>query len=212
MLQYNPDTESIHITDLLGSVRAIQLVTYNAIRSEMLRYNINGYIDQQEPNVHYYSLQSKYTFAPCVFIKTKNDNVVLCRGVNFSRPKNYMRQVIEFIIGQNMGIDADMACTGIVRQNDKYYNVYDLPKGFTYQGNMDLSNAGLICVPNMSTVTIKGDYNISQNKLVTFYGIPKEVFGDFYAYKNENMRYTNHCPRNIIIHGKYYSKFPDKWR
>ena len=143
---------------------------------------------------------------PCVLIKTRGDAVTLCRANNGARPTQYISHVVSFIIGHEFHIAADMACTGIIRQKGNYYNIYDLPQGFVYIGNMDLSWAGLYELPDMSTVIIRGNYNISGNYLRNFYCAPREVFGDFDVSKN-HLPHIASRKLPTIIHGRFINDF-----
>ena len=70
-------------------------------------------------------------------------------------------------------------------------------------GDMDLSGAGLRILPDMSSVTIHGYYNISYNEITKYYGIPKEIFGDFIAIGNKYSLVTVKPPRGVKIHGNF---------
>ena len=198
--------EQKYVMGLANSVSAVQLLSPQAIKNEKRELGIFlGHLDQQDLN--YYSLRSK-TGKPLVFIVTRDNAVIWCRTAYLRRPKNYISNVVEFIIKQNLDIAADMASTGLVRKNGNYYNVYDLPKDFVYNGDMDLSYAGLVKLPDMSTVTINGDYNISGNNLISFYGVPKYVRGNFYAYDNRPAKITKQLPKHVMIGGAYYNVKP----
>ena len=149
----------------------------------------------------FYSIRS-YDGAPHVMLKVADDAVQWCRGMRAMRPTHYMRQVVTFIVRKQFDVAHDMACTGIVRQNGKYYNVYDLPNGFIFHGDMDLSYAGLRHLPDMRSVTIRGDYDISGNSLMSYAGVPKKIYGDFYSY--DNARLVAH-PKYCTIRGKFYN-------
>lgn len=158
------------------------------------------------PNINFYSIRS-HIGEPCVMLKVEDDAVQWCRGAHAKRPVNYVRQVVSFIVTKKFDIAADMACTGIIKQNDKYYNIYDLPKGFVYRGNMDLSYAGLTKLPDMRTVTIKGDYDISGNDLQHIAGSPAIVEGDFIIKNNAVPYLFKDKPMFTKIGGKFYNYF-----
>lgn len=192
------------VMDLPRSMYAVYFSTTDAMLREANKLHIklnaeDAHAIDNTNDVNFYSIRS-YNGAPCVLLKTQNDAVQWCRGENAKRPANYMRQIVTFIVKKQLLVAADMACTGIVSQNGKYYNVYDLPHGFIYNGNMDLSNVGFRYLPDMRTVIIKGDYNISGNALCSYEGIPQEVFGDFYGYDSGLKGKPIFCK----IHGKFY--------
>ena len=207
MAEQNLGFGVMYAMGLSHGVMAVQLLTPAAVDTERRRLNIClGLLKGLD--VKYYALRSKVG-APLVLIIVRNNSVVFCRGANARRPGNYISSVVEFIVKQNWGIAADMAGTGLVRKNGKYYNIYDLPTGFVFDGNMDLSYAGFVKLPDMRTVTIKGDYNVSGNYLVTFYGCPKLICGNLYAYYNHPPKYVKNPPRNVTIGGQYYNVRPD---
>ena len=70
-------------------------------------------------------------------------------------------------------------------QDGKTYNLYDLPKGFVIEGDLDLSNKGLTELPDLSEVVVNGDFSCANNKLTSLKGAPKEVGGDFSCAHNQ---------------------------
>lgn len=66
-------------------------------------------------------------------------------------------------------------------QNGNEYNLYKLPRDghFEIRGNLDLSNMGLKELPDLSMVSISGDFVCSHNPLTSLQGCPKSVGGDF---------------------------------
>lgn len=178
------------IMDLPRSMYAVYFSTTDAMlyEAEKLQLKLNPEdveAIENRPNVNFYSIRS-HIGEPCVMLKVEDDAVQWCRGANAKRPTYFMRQIVAFIVTKKFGVEGDMACTGIVEQNGKYYNIYDLPKGFVYRGDMDLSYAGLTQLPDMRTITIKGDYNISGNDLRHLTGAPAVVEGDFMVLDNAN--------------------------
>ena len=99
-----------------------------------------------------------------------------------------------------------MACTGIIRQKDRYYNIYDLPRNFTFWGNMDLSYAGLRQLPDMKGATIHGNYDISGNFLLGFSGVPSIIDGDFIMKNIKNPALVGRKPQYTIIRGNYITR------
>ena len=156
-------------------------------------------------NVDFYSIRS-HDGQPHVLLKVENGAVQLCRGVNLTRPKEYMAQVITFIVKKQFDIAHDMACTGIIRQDGQYYEVFDLPKGFVVRGDMDLSYAGLEHLPNMDSVTIRGNYNANGNPLKSLDGIPKEIYKNLYL-QGGGIRpdIVRTLPPYCRVHGKIFT-------
>ena len=196
------------IMDLPKSMYGVFLSTEDAIKevAEDLKFEGNrSLIRRQRNGRNFYAICGRDGIAH-VMIQVFEDKVYFCRGMYARRPSNYMAQVVTFIVQKNWDIARDMANTGILRQNGKYYNVYDLPKGFVFHGDMDLSGAGLRILPDMTGVTIRGYYNISYNDITKYYGIPKEIFGDFIAIGNKYSVVTEKPPRGVKIHGKFVNR------
>ena len=155
-------------------------------------------------NVDFYSIRS-HDGQPHVLLKVENGAVQLCRGVNLTRPKEYMAQVITFIVKKQFDIAHDMACTGIIRQDGQYYGVFDLPKGFVVRGDMDLSYAELEHLPNMDSVTIRGNYNVNGNPLKSLDGIPKEIYKNLYLQGGIGPDVVRTLPPYCRVHGKIFT-------
>ena len=73
----------------------------------------------------------------------------------------------------------------IFRQDQISYDLYNLPKGFVINGNLDLSGMGLMALPDLSDVIVTGDFSCYSNKLTSLKGAPKEVKGGFYCHFNK---------------------------
>lgn len=205
MIYSTAHLEYTHVMNLPRKIRAVRLLTADSIYSVKKALHIFAKLDDiYTPGVKMFALLSKDD-TPLVLIVVKNNAVVFCRAAYGQRPKSYAGLVVEFIVKQDLDVAADMGGAGIVRQKGTYYNIYDLPKNFVYSGNMDLSNAGFIRVPAMTSVVIRGDYNVSGNQLISLYGAPKQVTGNFYAINNRYPQYTRHKPSNTIIGGHYYN-------
>lgn len=193
------------VMDLPGGMYAVRLTGKTAAWRESQKLNLRishldilGSMDTDE----YYAIRSSDDHA-CVMFRVHYNSIYMCRGQNKSRPINYMNQVVSFIVNSGFDIAADMACTGLIRQNDRYYNVYDLPQNFVVLGNMDLSYAGLRHLPNMKGMTVRGNYDISGNCLLGFSGVPSFVGGDFIVRHNYFSHLATKRPQYITIKGKF---------
>ena len=76
------------------------------------------------------------------------------------------------------------ACLGVVYQDGHYYDALNLPKGFVVKGDLDLSGMGLTELPDLSTVTVKGNFYCGCNQLTTLERAPKKVSGNVYCDDN----------------------------
>ncbi len=199
------------IMELPRSTYAVYFSTTDAMLHEANKLHLkltpeDAHAIESGKNVNFYSIRSSMG-APLVMIKTVDDAVMWCRGDYVKRPVEYTRQIVTFIVTKRFDIKGDMACTGIVKQNGKYYNIHDLPNGFIYHGNMDLSWANLTQLPDMRTITIEGDYNISGNNLHNLTGAPAKVGGNFIIMNNANPHMFKDRPQFTKIGGKYYNNF-----
>ncbi len=70
-------------------------------------------------------------------------------------------------------------------QDGKMYNLYNLPDGFVIEGDVHLSEKGLTELPDLSKVTVKGDFSCNDNQLTSLTGAPREVGGDFWCGNNQ---------------------------
>lgn len=74
---------------------------------------------------------------------------------------------------------------GVIHQGGHYYDAFNLPKGFVVKGNLDLSGMGLTELPDLSTVTVKGNFYCGNNQLTTLKGAPKKVGERVYCDDNK---------------------------
>ena len=114
------------IMDLPHSMYAVYLSTVDAVLNESNKLHIRLNVDdvcaiENNANVNFYSIRS-HDGAPHVLLNVQNDAVQWCRGLYAGRPANYMPQVVTFIVKKQFDIAYDMACTGVIRQNGKYYD------------------------------------------------------------------------------------------
>ena len=70
-------------------------------------------------------------------------------------------------------------------QDGKTYSLYDLPDGFVIKGDVNLSERVLTELPDLSKVTVKGNFNCYDNQLTSLTGAPQEVGGDFECSDNQ---------------------------
>ena len=70
-------------------------------------------------------------------------------------------------------------------QDGKKYNLYDLPRDFIINTDVNLSKLGLTKLPNLSNVVVNGDFNCSHNNLRDLEGAPRVVNGDFWCGSNK---------------------------
>ena len=59
-----------------------------------------------------------------------------------------------------------------------------LPDGYELDCDVDLSERGLTELPDFSKVVVNGNFNCSDNQLMTLNGAPSKVRGSFYCFCN----------------------------
>ena len=80
---------------------------------------------------------------------------------------------------------AEVVNSIFIKQDGKVWDLFDLPEGFVIKGDLDLSGKGLEKLPDLSKVTVKGNFNCSRNQLTSLEGAPEKVGGDFYCFLNQ---------------------------
>ena len=63
-------------------------------------------------------------------------------------------------------------------------------------GNVFLSDLGLTELPDLSGVTVTGDFDCNYNQLISLLGAPEKVAGDFNCYKNQ-LTSLEHVPKEV---------------
>ncbi len=72
-----------------------------------------------------------------------------------------------------------------IKQDGQIWDLNDLPDGFVIKGDLDLSGKGLEKLPDLSKVTVEGNFDCYFNQLTSLEGAPKEVGGDFSCSYNQ---------------------------
>jgi len=70
-------------------------------------------------------------------------------------------------------------------QDGVLYDLYNLPDGLVIKDDLDISGLGLIDLPDLSKITVKGNFLCYNNKLVSLAGSPKVVEGHFMCINNQ---------------------------
>ncbi len=96
--------------------------------------------------------------------------------------KNLIKQFKDKIIGGGKTEECTLRkVDGVfhLAQGGKDYILTNLPDDFVIKGNLDLSEKDLTELPDLSKVTVEGDFNCSHNQLTSLKGAPRKVGGDF---------------------------------
>ncbi len=136
---------------------------------------------------------------PHVTLEVRNNALHQCRGKQNKRPiAKYLPAVQAFIKSRKFKLVGDTKNTGLVEQDGEYYDIMHLPHGFVIKGNLDLSAMDLAELPDMSSITIKGNFYCSNNQLTSLTGAPARVGGVFNCHKNQLTSLTG-APESVGI-------------
>ncbi|MCQ2575077.1 MAG: hypothetical protein MJ156_03175 [Alphaproteobacteria bacterium] len=130
-------------------------------------------------------------------IVVNNGTVVACRGPNNGAPRRTdIAYVQELIQKKNFDIDTSAPYICLLKQGGVYYDVFRLPKGFIVDGNINISGLGLYSLPDFSMVTVKGNFDCSDNNICSLAGAPRNIYGDFIC-ANNKLKNLQYGPRYV---------------
>jgi len=121
--------------------------------------------------------------------ETKKDEITECKGKENKPPiTKYRLYLRKFIKAKKLDISEGYEINiGLIKlydeetQKSQYYSLFNIPKNkrFIYKGNLLLERMQLTELPDLSNVTVDGDFFCGQNKLTTLKGAPQKVMGVF---------------------------------
>ena len=165
------------IMDLPNGMRAYQLMTPQALdfESEYMGHCVGrGGYDKDVTNgsVKIYSIRDN-NGEPHATLEVRGQNVFQCKGKGNKTPvQRYIPSVQHFVEAQKLEIKHDMKNIGLIKQDGKYYSIYDLPNGFVVRGDLDLSDMDLSDV-NLN-IKVTGILNLAGAKNIKLH--PKTDF------------------------------------
>ena len=177
------------IMDLPNGMRAYQLMTPQALdfESEYMGHCVGrGGYDKDVTNgsVKIYSIRDN-NGEPHATLEVRGQNVFQCKGKGNKTPvQRYIPSVQHFVEAQKLEIMHDMKNIGLIKQDGKYYSIYDLPNGFVVRGDLDLSGMDLADV-NLN-IKVTGKLDLAKAKNIKLH--PKT---DFSGTKDVNLSYTD---------------------
>ena len=177
------------IMDLPNGMRAYQLMTPQALdfESEYMGHCVGrGGYDKDVTNgsVKIYSIRDN-NGEPHATLEVRGQNVFQCKGKGNKTPvQRYIPSVQHFVEAQKLEIKHDMKNIGLIKQDGKYYSIYDLPNGFVVRGDLDLSDMDLADV-NLN-IKVTGTLNLAGAKNIKLH--PKT---DFSGTRVVNLRHTD---------------------
>ncbi len=179
-----------HIMDLPNGMVAYQLMTPDALdfESDYMGHCVGrgAYdADVASGRTKIYSIRDEHG-EPHVTLEVRGTEVHQIKGKQNSAPvRKYVPAVVKFIESQHLEIVNDLKNLGLIRQDGKLYDIYNLPKNFVVKGDLDLSDMELTELPDLSTVTVLGKFDCSNNQLTSLTGAPESVGGYFVCNHNK---------------------------
>ena len=177
------------IMDLPNGMRAYQLMTPQALdfESEYMGHCVGrGGYDKDVTNgsVKIYSIRDN-NGEPHATLEVRGQNVFQCKGKGNKTPvQRYIPAVQHFVEAQKLEIKHDMKNIGLIKQDGKYYSIYDLPNGFVVRGDLDLSGMDLADV-NLN-IKVTGKLDLAKAKNIKLH--PKT---DFSGTRAVNLSHTD---------------------
>ena len=173
----NDDTKAI--MELDDGYKVVKLQTQNALdyeSKEMGHCIGHGSYDhklKKNSGSIFYSLRDQNNNPHVTFeVDTKNNALVQCKGKENKAPvSKYFPYVQDFVKQKNFELKEYPAHTGLIKQNGKYYNFYNLPEDFVIEEDLFLFKLNQdITFPK--GLTVKGGVQIYHNKgKVCFEGV-----------------------------------------
>ena len=180
---------------LPDGMSAYQLTTAEALdfESEFMGHCVGkGGYDQgvKDGSLQIYSIRDERG-EPHVTFEVRNGVIQQCKGKQNKAPiAKYMPAVQAFIKQNKFKLGGDKRNTGLIEQDGEYYSISHLPQNFVLRDDLDLSHMDLTELPDMSTVTILGNFYCGYNQLTSLTGAPKHVGGNFNCDENQLISLT----------------------
>lgn len=171
---------AVHVMDLCDGLSAYQLTTEEALdfESEYMGHCVGkGSYDKgvKDGSIKIYSIRDERG-EPHATFEVRGNEVYQAKGKqNKALVRKYVPAAKMFIEQMGLDLTHDAKNLGLIKQDGKFYDIYNLPKNFVIKGDLDLSEMGLEKLPDLSTVTVMGIFNCSKNKLIDLTGSPKSV-------------------------------------
>ena len=186
---------------LPDGMSAYQLTTAEALdfESEYMGHCVGkGGYDQgvKDGSLQIYSIRDERG-EPHVTFEVRDGVIQQCKGKQNKAPvAKYMPAVQAFIKQNKFKLGGDKRNTGLIEQDGEYYSIFHLPQNFVLRDDLDLSHMDLTELPDMSTVTILGNFYCGYNQLTSLTGAPKQVDGGFYCGHNQLTSLTG-APKHV---------------
>lgn len=136
------------------------------------------YYNKPDETTKVYSLRDKKG-NPHVTIEVRGNALTQCRGRRDSCPTERYTPYIQHIVKKfNWDIQGDIPAVGLIKQEGKYYNLWQLPAGMVIRQDLDFSKLPWSKLPDLSQTVLAGNFLCNRAKIETLQGMPKEVHGN----------------------------------
>lgn len=196
-----PGTRSVMKLD--EGMEIVQLTTPKALdyESEYMGHCVGqGNYDKgvMRGNIKIYSLRDAdgmphATIEVRVNKKTGEEEIYQCKGKGNRAPvERYRPYIRKFVKKKDFNIVNDLRNIGLIKLYDEetgasdFYDINNIPTGkkLICKGNLDLSGIGLTELPDLSNITVEGNFFCFRNELTSLKGAPKKVGGSFQCQSN----------------------------
>ena len=189
------------IMDLPDGLTAYELTTSEALdfESDNMGHCVGrGAYDDgvKKDTIKIYSIRDAKG-EPHATLEVRGNEVYQIKGkANKALIRKYIPSTIQFI--NNMGLDIvnDLDKINVIKQDGKIWDIFNLPKNFVVEGDLNFSNQGLTELPDLSTITVNGYFDCSDNKLESLEHAPQKVGGGFNCFHNQ-LTSLEHAPKSI---------------
>lgn len=180
-----------HIMDLPNKMVAYQLLTSEALdfESEYMGHCVGkgGYdTGVKDGSIKIYSIRDEHG-EPHATLEVRGTEVHQVKGKSNKAPiRKYVPPIKHFIEAQHFDIVSDYQKMGLIKQDGKLYDLFNLPIDFkVVKGNLNLGSLDLTELPDLSAVVVNGGFWCSNNQLTSLQGCPKRVGGGFWCGENQ---------------------------
>ena len=179
-----------YVMDLPDNMFAYQLTTEEALdfESEYMGHCVGrgGYDAGVKTGlIKIYSIRDERG-EPHATLEVRGNEVHQVKGKQNKTPiRKYIPAIKQFLETQKLDVVHDLRNLGLIKQDGKYYDIFNLPKGFVVKGDLNLRSMELTELPDLSTITIQGIFDCSINRLTSLQGAPQTVRGHFWCSFNQ---------------------------
>lgn len=176
------------LMDLIGDYYIVHLGSQAAFdyESRALKHHKQIHYDDDIYNgFAWYSIRKGHK--PILTLEQTRGNEIRCYGYDGPYDKELRDAIRKFMRARDLTIPNNTCdkLLGYIKSHGVVYDIFNLPDNLVLNDSLELNNMALGQIPNMSTVTINGDFSVRKNKLPTLVGAPYRVGGNFDACGNK---------------------------